>query len=324
MPFSRITRTMATSALAAAVLGSGAVAATSARAATGPVSDAHIQVHFDLKAGQMPENIVLDRNGTLDVSLAGSRQVARISRAGRISVLATLPAPADAKAKTPLLGFPLTTGLVREGKTFYVAYATGSTETGIWKFTEGHPAHKIADLPDDGLPNGLAMNRKTGVLYVTDSADGTVHSITTRGKKTGRVRLFSDSPALAATGFFGVNGAKVHGQKLYVSNLDRGTVLSAPLTGSHRAAFQPVAENLVGVDDFEFTGKGDQFLASLITKNKVVLVNGAGKHRTVLTEKDGLSNPSSVAVRGTTVYIPSAAYTTQKDPNLLVARLNQH
>jgi hypothetical protein len=41
----------------------------------------------------------------------------------------------------------------------------------------------------------------------------------------------------------------------------------------------------------------------------------------VLTAADGLSNPTSVAVRGSTVYITSGAYFTQVDPNLLLAKL---
>jgi hypothetical protein len=323
MPFSRTTRTIVISALAAAVLGSGAEVANAASHSPNPVSDPHIQVHFDLKAGQMPENVVLDRNGSVDVTLAGSHQVARVGKTGKISVLATLPAPKDAAAKTPLLGFPLATGLVRDGRIFYVAYATGSAETGIWRFTEGGTPRKLADLPDQGLPNGLVMNRRTGVLYVTDSALGTVRSVRTRGASAGKVTVFSDSKALTSTGFFGVNGAKIRDQKLYVSNLDRGTVLSTPLTGSHAGTFSTVAKNLAGIDDFGFTGSGRQFLATLNPENKVVLVNGAGKHQTVLTKKDGLSNPTSVAVRGTTIYVPSAAYTTQKDPNLLVAHLTQ-
>jgi hypothetical protein len=47
-----------------------------------------------------------------------------------------------------------------------------------------------------------------------------------------------------------------------------------------------------------------------------------GTHVTVLTSADGLSNPTSVAVRGSTVYIASAAYFTQVDPNLLVAHFD--
>jgi hypothetical protein len=37
---------------------------------------------------------------------------------------------------------------------------------------------------------------------------------------------------------------------------------------------------------------------------------------------DGLQGPTSIALRGNTVYVPSAAYLTAKDPNLLVAHLS--
>lgn len=319
----RITRTALGVTLATTVLGSGALLAGGAGAATTPVSRSSVEVHFDLAAGQMPENVVLDRHGSVDVTLAGARQVARVTADRAVHVLATLPAPADPTATTPLLGFPLTTGLVREGATFYVLYATGSrAETGVWTFTEGRAPRKLADLPADGLPNGLAMDPRTGVLYVTDSARGAVYTVVTRGARRGAVSVFSDSPALSSTGFFGANGVKVRDRHLYVSNLDRGTVVRTPLTGPTAGTFEVVASNLSGIDDFAFTGKGNQFLAALVTKNEVVLVSGQGRSKTVLTQADGLSNPTSVAVRGTTVYVPSAAYTTQKDPNLLVAHLS--
>ena len=273
--------------------------------------------HFDLQAGQMPENIVLDRDHSVDVTFAGARQVARISDRGRTQVLATLPAPADPAARTPLLGFPLTTGLVRTGRTFYVLYATGSAaETGVWTFTEGRAPRKVADLPADGLPNGMAAAK--GTLYITDSAKGAVYAVSAT---TGHTRVFSTDPALAPNGFFGANGAKVRGGYLYVSDLDRGTVLRTPLTGPRAGLFTVFADGLTGIDDFAFTGRGDEFVASLVTQNTVVLADGHGARRTVLTAADGLSNPTSVAIRGTTVYIPSAAYTTQADPNLLITRL---
>ncbi|WP_033339607.1 hypothetical protein [Catenuloplanes japonicus] len=302
--------------LAAAVL--SIAAAATPGVATAAVPTASVLVHFDLAAGQMPENVVPDRDGSVDVTFAGARQVARIGADGRVRVLATLPAPADPAAVTPLLGFPLTTGLVRVGRTFYVLYATGSAaETGVWTFTEGGTPRKFADLPADGLPNGLARDADTGTLYATDSAKGVVYAVTPHG----RTRVFSADPALTSTGFFGVNGAKIHNGRLYVSNLDRGTVLRTPVGGRQAGVFTTVATGLTGIDDFDFVGDGETFLAGLVTQNTVVLAGGGRAPRTVLTEADGLSNPTSVLVRGGTVYVPSAAYTTQHDPNLLVTRL---
>ncbi len=306
-----LTRTL----LAAAVAASGAFLPGPAAAAQA-AGRAHVVVHFDLAAGQMPENVVPDRDGGVDVTFAGARQVARIDASGRVSVLATLPAPADPAAVTPLLGFPLTTGLVRDGRTFSVLYATGSArETGLWTFTEGRAPRKLADLPADGLPNGLTRDERTGTLYVTDSAKGAVYAVTDRG----RVEVFSTDPALAPAGFFGVNGAKVRDGHLYVSNLDKGTVLRTPLTGRRAGVFTTVASGLTGIDDFDFTGRGEQIVAALVTENKVVRTDGT----TVLTAADGLSNPTSVLVRGGRAYVPSAAYTTREDPNLLVVRLGE-
>jgi hypothetical protein len=299
----RITRVL----LAAAVAASGALVPATPGSASVPAPSI---VHLDLAAGQMPENIVPDRDGSVDVTFAGARQVARIDAYGKIKVLATLPAPADPAAVTPLLGFPLTSGLVRDGRTFFVLYATGSAETGVWTFSEGRAPRKLADLPADGLPNGLARDTSTGILYATDSAKGLVYAVT----PAGRVRVFSDDAALASTGFFGANGVKVRGGHLYVSNLDKGTVLRTPLTGRRAGSFTTVATGLTGIDDFDFTGRGEQIVAALVTRNEVVLTDGT----TVLTAADGLSNPTSVLVRGGRMYVPSAAYTTQHDPNLLV------
>ncbi|WP_433796116.1 hypothetical protein [Actinoplanes sp. CA-252034] len=304
----------AAAALAAAALLPGLTGA--AGAATHPIRASSVLVHLDLAAGQMPENIVAGRHGGIDVTFAGARQVARIGADGSTRVLATLPAPADPAAVTPLLGFPLVTGLARVDRTFYVLYATGSArETGVWTFTEGGAPRKLADLPAGGLPNGLARDLRTGTLYVTDSALGAVYAVTAKG----RVSVFSDSAELASTGFFGVNGAKIKNGRLYVSNLDKGTILRTPLTGPGAGTFTTVATGLTGIDDFDFTGRGEQILAGLVTENRVVLVDG-GAGRTVLTASDGLSNPTSVLVRDGKVYVSSAAYVTRKDPNVVVAQ----
>ncbi|GAA1635114.1 hypothetical protein [Actinoplanes couchii] len=304
--------------LAAVLAGAGAVAAGAPAEASvpAPVSGVRIAVHFDLAAGQMPENIVLDRDGSVDVTFAGSRQVARVGADGRIRVLATPPAPADPAAVTPALGFPLVTGLVRDGRTFYVAYATGSTETGVWTFTEGGRPRQLAALPSGGLPNGMTRDPASGLLYVTDSVQGTIHTVSPRGV----VRTVSADPALAANGLLGVNGIKIHNRAVYVSNLDEGTILRLPFGARGLGPARVVATGLTGVDDFTFTGHGDEIIATLNTADQVVRVTG-NRTEVLLTAADGLSNPTSVVIRGRTLLVPSAAYLTRNDPNLLVATL---
>jgi hypothetical protein len=305
--------------LAAAAL--TATAPANAASAGKPLTDVRIAAHFDFDKGQMPENVTLLPDGTADVTFARSRQVAQLSTRGTTRILATLPEPADGGANTPVLGFPLVTGLVRTSDgTVYVLYATGTADlTGLWRLRPGHDPQRIAALPADGLPNGLALDEHGKRLYITDSVLGTIWTVPLSG---GRPTAWSTAPELASAGFLGANGAKVHDGALWVTNLDRGTLLRIPIRSGNRAGTPQVkAEGMVGIDDFAFTGRGDDVLAALNAPNTVVHIRSNGTSTTVLDAADGLQNPTSVALRGNDVYVLSAAYTTATDPNLLRAQL---
>jgi hypothetical protein len=112
----------------------------------------------------------------------------------------------------------------------------------------------------------------------------------------------------------------VHDDAVWVSNTDQGALLRIPI-GAHgnAGAITTQAEGLTSIDDFTFVGQGDTVLAAQNFASAVALVNPDGTHQTVLTAADGLSNPTSLAVRGHTVYVASAAYFTHNDPNLLLA-----
>ncbi|MBD0735835.1 hypothetical protein BGM09_22330 [Streptomyces sp. CBMA29] len=311
-------------ALTATVSTAGAAAAHPAPPAAAPLTDVRIAAHFDLSAGQMPENIALLSDGTADVTFAAARQVARIAPGQAPRVLATLPAPADGGVHTPVLGFPLTTGIVHTADgTVYVLYATGTADlTGLWRLRPGQAPRRIAALPADGLPNGLALDERGRRLYITDSVLGAVWTVPLTG---GAPAKWSAAPALASTGFLGANGAKVHDGALWVTNLDQGTLLRIPIRSGNRAGTPQVkASGMVGIDDFAFTGRGDDILAALNGPNTVVRIRPDGTETTVLNAGDGLQNPTSVALRGDDVYVLSAAYTTAADPNLLRARLHDH
>ncbi|WP_329047752.1 hypothetical protein OG738_36305 [Amycolatopsis sp. NBC_01488] len=290
----------------------GAAPATAAEPAHPAPS--RVAVHFGLAAGQLPENVALAPDGTAYVTFAAARQVASVTPQGVIRVLATLPAPPDGGAATPVLKFALTTGIVRLGDgTLYFLYASGDAgTTGLYRLPPGGTPQRVAALPATGLPNGLALDERGRAFYITDSVLGVVFRVPLGG---GTVTTWSSAPELASTGFLGANGVKVHRGAVWITNLDRGTLLRIPLRPGPVAVR---ATGLAGIDDIAFTGDGDEVLAALNGPNTVVRIAADGRASTVLTAADGLQNPTSVAVRGTTVYVFSAAYTTQTDPNLIL------
>ncbi|MBT2231894.1 hypothetical protein [Nonomuraea sp. NEAU-A123] len=314
-------------AVAAAVAGMGLMtvpptnAATTTTAATAPAATSRITVHFDLAKGQMPENVTLGPDGTAYVTFAAARQVAAISPSGSIRILATLPAPADGGAGTPALGFALTTGIVRTGDgTLYFLYASGdAATTGLYRLRPGQEPRRIAALPAAGLPNGLAYDESAKTFYLTDSVLGTINAVPLDG---GHAEVWSSAPELAATGFLGANGIKVRHGAIWATNLDQGTLLRIPIKRGRPGPVRVEAADLAGIDDIAFAGSGDdQVIAALNGPNKVVLLDADGHAKTLLTAAAGLQNPTSVAVRGRTVYVLSAAYTTATDPNLVLATL---
>ncbi|GHE57954.1 hypothetical protein [Streptomyces capitiformicae] len=292
------------------------------------VSRPRIVAHFDFAKGQTPENIALEPDGSADLTFASARQVAHVTKNGHTRIRATLPA--EANPNTPVVGDDIVLGIVRaHDGTLYVTYATGTSKTGVWRIDpDGSRPRQIAQLPADGLPNAIGLDERWGVLYVADSVLGTVWRVPKEGgEPTAWATATELAPVPASAGGFGVgvNGLKVHHDAVWVSNTDRRSLLRIPVRpNGSPGPVQTKATGLTGIDDFAFTGHGDTVLASLIVSNEVALVRPNGSRSIVLTQKDGLSNPTSVAVRHGTVYVPSAAYFTMKDPNLLLADLHQH
>ncbi|WP_329119618.1 SMP-30/gluconolactonase/LRE family protein [Streptomyces sp. NBC_01353] len=310
-----------TAAVALIVLTSGP---TSAGEPT--VSDPRVIAHFDFAAGQAAENIALEPDGSADLTFAFSGQVARVDKQGTTRILATLPPVAD--PNTPAVGVAVASGIVRaHDGTLYVNYATGTSETGIWRIDpHGGAPVQIAELPVDGFPNGLALDEECSVLYAADSVRGTVWSVPREGgTPTAWATGTALQPLPAPDGFIGANGIKFHNGAVWVSNSDRQTLLRIPVRPDKSAGtVETRATGLATIDDFGFTGHDDTVLAALNVNNQVALVRPDGTHKVVLTRDDGLANPTSVAVRGKTVYVSSASFfVTPPDPNLLLARLDR-
>ncbi|MER5309268.1 hypothetical protein ABT034_15940 [Streptomyces sp. NPDC002773] len=292
-----------------------------------PVPDPHVVARFDYARGETPENIALDPDGSANLTLAFARQVVNVDKQGTKRTLATLPAVAN--PSTPVIGAAAALGIARaDNGTLYVTYATGTSETGIWRIPPGGGVPvQIVRLPADGFPNGIAFDEECDTLYVADSVRGTVWSAPREGGTPTAWATGTELRPLPAPEGFGVgaNGIKVHNGAVWVSNTDRKTLLRIPVRDDKSAgAIETRAEGLNWIDDFAFTGRGDTVLAALIMDDEVALVRPDGSRETVLTRQEGLSNPTSVAVRGKSVYVPSASYfTAVKEPNLLLAQFRK-
>ncbi|MDX6355904.1 MAG: hypothetical protein QOF98_2807 [Streptomyces sp.] len=282
--------------------------------ATAPVSDAREVAHFDVVTLQQPENITLAPDGTAYLTFNRSLQVAKVTTSGKTTVLATLP-------QSPA-GNAIASGIVRTSDgTLYVGYNAG-TLSGIYRIPAGGgtPVEVVA-LPAADFLNGLALDAENNSLYATASTYGTVWKVSL---KTGKAVLWAQGTEFQSitVGGKGANGIKVHDGAVWVSNTSSGVLLRVPIKKDGTAGTVTTqATGVTGIDDFAFTGHGDQVLAAQNVLSEASLVNGDGTHETVLTATDGLQNPTSVAVKGSTLYVASGAYFTRTDPNLLLAKL---
>jgi hypothetical protein len=308
---SRRTAALATVALIALTT---ALATPAYAAGTVSITDPHEVAHFDVSALQQPENLVLEPNGSVDVTFNRALEVARVSPDGSLTILATLP--------QATVGNAIVSGIVRMGDgTLYVNYNAGS-QSGIWRIPpNGGTPRQVVSVPGAGALNGLAYDPGQHALYATDSSLGAVWKISLADDTASIWAQGTQLQPATATGK-GANGVKVHDGAVWVSNTTLGTLLRIPIQRNGTAGATSVAaQGVTGIDDFAFAPDGEVVAAQNALSEASIVNVETGAHTLVLTAADGLSNPTSVAIRGNTVYVTSGAYFTHTDPNLLVATL---
>jgi hypothetical protein len=310
----------AATAAAAAALGAGVPA--QAATVTLTLEHPHIIAHLSAQELQQPENIALEPDGSADVTFAFSGQVARIDRAGKVTVLAQIPVPAN--GDVPGLGTKIgTAGLVRTaGGTLYVAVSTGLADsTGVYRILPGHSdATMFAKLPAGAFLNGMALDPRDNRLLITDSLLSTIWAVPLDG---GPATAWLTADALAPHGSYGANGLKVHNNAVWVTNTHDGTFLRIPITrDGGPGTIKVVATGLTSVDDLIFPGRGDTALIALERLNEVIAVSPDGGTTVLLTAQNGVVDPTSLAITGDTVYVDNAAYFGGM-PNLMTAEFDR-
>lgn len=83
-----------------------------ASAASSPIGSVTVLATLALNYGQLPENIALSTDGSVDVNFNGANELANISSSGTITPLGSLPGVPGGGTGTPLLKMPFSAGLV--------------------------------------------------------------------------------------------------------------------------------------------------------------------------------------------------------------------
>ncbi len=257
------------------------------------VATAHVGrvLNFDASAGELPESVVVDRRGTIYVSLAPLGQIRAIAPDGGQQVVATLPVGSGFGALGLALG---------PRDDVYVAVSTFDRATnGVYRVGRGGRIERLRGTEEIGLPNGLVFDRR-GDLFVTDSVGGVIWRVPANGS----AELWLQHPLLQGDNSapppvpLGVNGIAFRDDTLFVTNTEKGSVIRVPVKRDDSPGTLSVLAQgpaLMGADGLTLDTRGSLYVA-VNGQNTVVHVSPGGATLTTLaTAADGLDSPADVA-----------------------------
>jgi hypothetical protein len=310
--------------IAPAVVAAGATSAfgvTSEGGGAGAViTDVRTVATFDYAAGGQPENVTLNPDGSMTISLLGflngqPPQLLRISASGRRAVLVT-GEPGEAIGGN---------ARGRDGTIYYNLLSADPSRSGIWRLAPGGTPERIGALPAGQFINGLTIDAGSRTLYAADSLAGTIWTVPTSG---GPVTAWLVSPALAPAqsgpGHFGANGVTFHAGAVWASNTDRETLLRVPVTATGAPGpIEVIAGNLAGIDDFKFLSDcSDVAFVALNGPDEIAVVYPDGRSKIVLTAADGLDSPTDTAVRGNRIFITDSGNAVPHEAKLQSGKID--
>ncbi|WP_254530613.1 SMP-30/gluconolactonase/LRE family protein [Natrinema gelatinilyticum] len=273
--------------------------------------DGALQIVSDFEPPSLPENIAIDDDGTVYLSMAPAGQVVAVDSDGNQSSVATID-----------VGQGLLLGITVLGGVLYVANGSGQPEThGVWRVEpdgSGDP-ERIASLPaQESMPNGIIPDPSLeDALLVSDHLGGAIWRVTTDGDAEPWVSDSLLEPNTEAQTPVGADGLAVHPDgDVYVDNLNAGSVMRVPVAddGSAGQVEQIVQdEGLVGADGMTIDEEGTPYIA-VNARNEVVRITDDQQLETVVSGAP-LDFPADVhfgttGSTATLLYIANFAYGT--------------
>lgn len=133
--------------------------------------------------------------------------------------------------------------------------------------------HKIVDIPEAGVLNGVTLLNKDGAVLVADSVAGVVYRVDTKsGKYAVVLQDPTMKPAANQSLQIGVNGIHVRNGNAYFTSSTQGIFARVPIHSDGTAAgpVEIIARNGLD-DDFTFDASGNAYVAqnSLNTLAKI-------------------------------------------------------
>ena len=234
---------------------------------------------------EAPENLVIDRDSNVFVSLLLSNEVRKITPAGVQSPYATFTGGPGS----------LTAGLVIDDDTgdLFVAYNPAGQPSVVYVVHPDLTKHVIATFPPGVGLNGMTPD-DDGNLYVADSFGGVVWRVPAGGG-TPSILVDFGVQARGTLQLPGPNGIKFdkHHRHLYVSVSNLSTIYRVPVNADGSVGTPVVFVSQVTPDDFAFDRLGNLYVATEPNMS-VLRVAPDGTQATLASAVDGLQNTTAV------------------------------
>lgn len=286
--------------------------ATEGASGVAPASPTTI-ASFDAAAGELPEGFAL-KNGYAYVGFAPQGKIARVDlRTGEVARgFVSLPTPVPGKGFMTGIAFGPDGALYASLVSF-----DPSVQPGIYRApASGGTATLFAKHEQMVFPNGLLFGSR-GELFVTDSAAGAVFAIGADGAAKPWATsplLAGDTSACGGSGNpfpIGANGLVAHGDAMFVTNTDKGSIVRIPIeadgaAGPTSLAVGPDCAALAGADGL-VTDRAGGFVVAVNRQNKLVRVPASGGSITSVVGAPA-EYPSTIAWNGTTAVWSNFAF----------------
>ena len=246
----------------------------------GKISYAEATIVTTWPKGSFVENIAIDPNGAIFVTLHTDKAVIRVDPA-------TGTATPFAQFDTPVAGL----AFASDGALIVSGGTPGQVPGVIWRVKLDGTVSHVADLPEAAFLNGVTPLGER--FLVADSIGGLIYVV---GPVDGSVATWLADNRLApadASGTPGANGIKIFAGHAYISVTGSDMIYRAPLAGEAAGPLEVYAERL-RADDFAIDTSGALYIATHPARSLVRLAPD-GTRTTLAGAEHGMVGATAVA-----------------------------